>query len=322
MNNERPTWEEFWFTLTLFYATRGTCDRLRTACILVGENNRIISAGYNGSLPGGDHCDDVGHFMVDGHCIRTLHAEENALLNAAGDIRGATAYILDSPCIACSKKLISKGVKRILFTREYKNVEDEGRRFIVEMAQKSGVELRHVDMPFDVSVEKMLAISHDKGGRLAEQNTSQQPVAPKLENALRIERISPFAKLPVREHADDAGLDLFSAEDARIMPKAQVTVGTGIKIAIPSGHAGFVWDKSGIAAKHNIKILGGVLDSNYRGELKIIMHNLGAGPYEVRRGEKVAQLVVEPIAYPPIVEERLPEDTDRGAGGFGSTGLL
>ena len=328
MENERPSWEEFWFTLTLFYATRGTCDRLRTACILVDAKNRIISAGYNGSLPGEDHCDDVGHFMVDGHCIRTLHAEENALLNGPRDIQGATAYILDSPCVACSKKLISKGVKRILYTREYENVADEGRRFILDMAQKNSVELRHVDMSFDVSLEKMLAISHGKGGRLglAQQTAATQSILSKTPagggEVLRIERISPFAKLPIRAHPDDAGLDIFSAEDVMIMPNQQGTVSTGLKIAVPTGYAGFIWDKSGIATKHNIKILGGVLDSNYRGELKVIMHNLGTSSYQARRGEKVAQLVIKPILNPDIIEERIYEDTDRGEGGFGSTGLL
>ena len=106
------------------------------------------------------------------------------------------------------------------------------------------------------------------------------------------------------------------------MPSQQVTVSTGIKVAVPAGYAGFIWDKSGIAAKHNIKILGGVLDSNYRGEIKVIMHNLSTNSYQARRGEKIAQLVIKPILNPDIVEERIHEDTDRGMGGFGSTGLL
>ncbi len=320
MENKRPNWEEFWFTLALLYSTRSTCDRLRTACLLVDKDNRIISAGYNGSLPGGDHCDDAGHFMVDNHCLRTIHAEDNALLNSMRDLKGATAYILDTPCIVCAKKLISSGIKRILFAREFKNIggESSGRQFVEAIAQKSGVEFRKVDIELKNTLEGVLNVVREKGGHFFDKNTENKD----SRQVLRVERINPFAKLPMRAHEDDAGLDLFSVDETVIMPKQQVTVGTGIKLAIPKGHAGFVWDKSGIAAKHNIKTLGGVLDSNYRGELKVIMHNLGISPYEIRRGEKVAQLVIKPILNPDIIEERIEEETDRGDGGFGSTGLF
>ena len=85
-NHNRPNWDEFWLTQALFYSARGTCDRLRTATVVVDKKNRLISAGYNGSTPGAPHCDDVGHLIIDGHCMRTLHAEENAILRAREDL--------------------------------------------------------------------------------------------------------------------------------------------------------------------------------------------------------------------------------------------
>ncbi|MDD3399693.1 MAG: deaminase [Candidatus Paceibacterota bacterium] len=168
---KRPSWDEFWFTLALFYSTRGTCDRLRAACLLVDRNNRLVGAGYNGSLPGHPHCDEVGHLMVDGHCIRTLHAEVNAILHSTADLEGATAYVLGTPCIDCVKKLISKSVKRILFTRDYDN-KARGGEHIFELAEISGVEMKRVDMDFDEVINKELDILTGPGGAFQGKNTS------------------------------------------------------------------------------------------------------------------------------------------------------
>ena len=138
---------------------------------------------------------------------------------------------------------------------------------------------------------------------------------------IRAERLTPLAKMPTRAYPQDAGLDLYAAEEMMIMPGSQSTIGTGLRIAVPEGYAGFVWDKSGLAAKSRLKTMGGVLDSNYRGELKVILANLGHAPYQVRTGEKIAQLVVKPVALFPVVEEKIEDETERGGGGFGSTGL-
>ena len=169
IKSERPNWDEFWLTLALFYSTRGTCDRLRTACLLVDEHNRLVGAGYNGSLPGEPHCDDAGHFMVEGHCLRTLHAEDNAILHSTKDLTGATAYILDGTCVNCAKKLFSKGVAKILYTREFSNVEgkERGQDFIERIARARGAEFRRVDIDFSSAIQKMYAIMQGSGGRLA-----------------------------------------------------------------------------------------------------------------------------------------------------------
>ena len=98
-------------------ATRSTCDRANVGAVIV-KDKRIISTGYNGSPPGMDHCDDVGHLMIDDHCLRTLHAEENVILQAAvvGGVstQGATLYTTHSTCYPCLKRAIAVGIKRIV----------------------------------------------------------------------------------------------------------------------------------------------------------------------------------------------------------------
>lgn len=160
---QRPSWDEFWFTLALFYSTRGTCDRLRAACILVDKNNRLVGAGYNGSLPRHPHCDEVGHLMVDGHCIRTLHAEVNAILHSTGDLEGATAYVLGTPCIDCVRKLLAKQVNKIIFTRDYDNLA-RGGEHIFELVKTSGAEIKRMDIDFSKALEKEAAILAGPGG--------------------------------------------------------------------------------------------------------------------------------------------------------------
>ncbi|MBI2450616.1 MAG: CMP deaminase [Candidatus Nealsonbacteria bacterium] len=167
--NQRPSWDEFWFTLALFYSTRGTCDRLKAACLLIDKNNRLVGAGYNGSLPGHPHCDEAGHLMVDGHCLRTLHAEVNAIMHSVGDLEGATAYVLGTPCIDCVKKLLAKKVKKIFFTRDYDN-QARGGEYIFDLAKTSGAEMRRVDVDFTEVLSKEMTILTGTGGAFFGQN--------------------------------------------------------------------------------------------------------------------------------------------------------
>ncbi|RPJ01699.1 MAG: dUTP diphosphatase [Candidatus Aminicenantes bacterium] len=138
---------------------------------------------------------------------------------------------------------------------------------------------------------------------------------------LKVKRIHPEAKLPVYGHPGDAGLDLFSVVDRDLAPGEVFAVPTGIQIAVPAGHAGLVWDKSGISLK-GVHRLAGVVDAGYRGEVQVVMVNLGAVPFTVRKGMKIAQLLVQPVAAVEIVEADSLDDTSRGEGGFGSTGLF
>lgn len=161
---KRPSWDEFFFMLAHVYSTRGTCDRLKTATLLV-KNNRIVGAGYNGSLPGNPQCDEIGHLMEDGHCIRTFHGEENAILySMATDLNGAIAYILGTPCILCTTKLIAVGVGEIKYLGEYKN--SRGKEEIEKLAEVNNVKLTKVDFDLERTLDKMKEILHGSGGAL------------------------------------------------------------------------------------------------------------------------------------------------------------
>ena len=137
---------------------------------------------------------------------------------------------------------------------------------------------------------------------------------------LKVKRIHPEATLPVYGHPGDAGLDLFSVVDRDLAPGEVFAVPTGIQIAVPAGHVGLVWDKSGISLK-SVHRLAGVVDAGYRGEVQVVMINLGAAPFSIRKGMKIAQLLVQPVAAVTVVEAEGLDGTSRGEGGFGSTGL-
>src|SRR5215510_5135898 len=137
--------------------------------------------------------------------------------------------------------------------------------------------------------------------------------------ALRLDRGLP---LPIHARPDDAGLDLCASESARLEPGERRLVPTGLAVAIPPGHAGLVLPRSGLAMQKGVTVLNapGLIDSGYRGELKVLLINHGGEPVDLARGERIAQLVVQPVAEVKLVEvDRLP-DSERGAGGFGSTG--
>lgn len=120
----RPGWDDYFMAIARVVATRSTCDRLRAGAVLV-KDNRIISTGYNGSPPGLPHCDDVGHMMEEGHCVRTVHGEHNAILQAAvipgASTAGSTLYTKYIPCIHCCKYVVAAGVKRVVYAKIYRN---------------------------------------------------------------------------------------------------------------------------------------------------------------------------------------------------------
>ena len=141
---------------------------------------------------------------------------------------------------------------------------------------------------------------------------------------LAFQRLSDGARTPTRAHDGDAGFDLYAAEAARLAPGERASVGTGIAVAIPGGHAGLVLPRSGLAAKHGISVVNGpgLIDPNYRGEVKVVLVNLGAERFEAQAGDRIAQLLIVPFAAPDVqvVDDLRPGGDDRGTGGFGSSG--
>ena len=136
---------------------------------------------------------------------------------------------------------------------------------------------------------------------------------------LKVKKTRRDAKLPQYGHTGDAGLDLFSSIDF-VLEKGQVeAIPSGIKVAIPEGFVGLIWDKSGVSLK-GVHRLAGVVDSGYRGEVKVVLINLSDKPYIIEKGMKIAQMLVQPVAIVQVVEAEDLDDTSRGEGGFGSTG--
>jgi dUTP pyrophosphatase len=141
---------------------------------------------------------------------------------------------------------------------------------------------------------------------------------------LRFIRLSGKATLPTRAHDDDAGLDLYSAEGARIGPGQRVSVGTGLAVAIPEGLAGLVLPRSGLALKHGIALVNapGLIDPGYRGEVRVLLLNTDrTSEFRVSPGDRIAQLLLVPIAHASPLEADSLESSARGPSGFGSSGL-
>jgi len=139
----RASWDNYFMSIAQVVSTRSTCPRKYVGSVLVRKRT-ILSTGYNGSIRGMPHCSDVGHMMEDGHCVATIHAEANAIIQAAKNgvmIDAATCYVTASPCWNCFKQLANAGVERICFGEFYRDER------IFEIATKIGLELVHVPLP-------------------------------------------------------------------------------------------------------------------------------------------------------------------------------
>lgn len=136
---------------------------------------------------------------------------------------------------------------------------------------------------------------------------------------IRIRKVVSDATLPTRAHADDAGMDLYSLEDITLIPGEGKVSRTGIALSIPPGHVGLVADRSSMA-KRGVKTAGGIIDAGYRGEIHIVLWNIAREPIELKRGERIAQLLILPIRTPAVREVAELDDTARGEKGFGSSG--
>ena len=140
---------------------------------------------------------------------------------------------------------------------------------------------------------------------------------------LPVSKLNDEATLPSRAHEGDAGLDLYACEAAHIGPGERWSIGTGIAVEIPEGHAGYVLPRSGLAREHGIALVNapGLIDSGYRGEVRVLLLNTDpAEGFRIEPGDRIAQLVVAPIVLAEPVEAELLSDSARGGGGFGSSG--
>lgn len=145
MANRIP-WDQYFMSQCLLISTRSTCTRLAVGATMV-RDRRVISAGYNGSVSGDVHCSEVGCKVVDGHCVRTIHAEANAILQCAKfgvPTDGADIYVSHFPCLQCSKLIIQAGIKNIYYLHDYNNS-----RYAKELLKHSDIAINKVEMADD-----------------------------------------------------------------------------------------------------------------------------------------------------------------------------
>ena len=152
----RPTWDEYFMEMMDATSKRSTCDRARSGCVIT-KDRQVIATGYVGSAAGDDHCDDVGHLFqkrlkedgtTSNHCVRTAHAEQNAICQAAKrgiSVDGATVYCRMTPCPVCAKLIINCGIKRVVCQSRYHDGAEAERLF-----KKCGVKLEHLSEEFQV----------------------------------------------------------------------------------------------------------------------------------------------------------------------------
>lgn len=139
----RASWDEYFMSIAQVVATRSTCPRKFVGAVIV-RDRIILSTGYNGSIRGMPHCSDVGHMMEDGHCVATIHAEANAIIQAARAgvmIEGATVYVTASPCWSCFKQIANAGIRRICYGEFYRDQR------IFDVAAQLHIELMHIPLP-------------------------------------------------------------------------------------------------------------------------------------------------------------------------------
>lgn len=141
----RPSWDEYFLAAAHLFATRATCDRKHVGAVIVDERHRIVSSGYNGAPAGMPHCSGPGgvdHELktIEGRqsCVRTLHAESNALDDAGRRARGCTLYVTVTPCYPCAQRLVNAGIRRVVYTEWY---DSQNTDLVAEFFEKAGVEM-------------------------------------------------------------------------------------------------------------------------------------------------------------------------------------
>ncbi len=138
----RASWNRYFMNLAVQAATRSTCPRKHVGAVIVRDKS-VLSTGYNGSIRGADHCTEVGCMMVNGHCVRTVHAEANALIQAAAHgvrLEGAEIYVTASPCFDCFKLIANAGIRRIYFGEFYRDER------VLAFAEELGIEMIHLGL--------------------------------------------------------------------------------------------------------------------------------------------------------------------------------
>ncbi|KMK76650.1 ComE operon protein 2 [Alkalihalobacillus pseudalcaliphilus] len=183
---ERISWNQYFMAQSQLLSLRSTCTRLMVGATVV-RDKRIIAGGYNGSVSGGDHCVDKGCYVVDNHCIRTIHAEINALLQCAKfgvPTEGAEIYVTHFPCVHCSKALIQAGIKKVYYDTDYKN-----HPYALELFEQAGIEVEQVELDevvLDRNYQEKLQLTTDLLRRLEEVEVDHEQLIEMIEKTRKL----------------------------------------------------------------------------------------------------------------------------------------
>jgi dCMP deaminase len=142
----RPDWDLYFMRMTYHAATRATCSRKHVGAVIVTPDHRVVSTGYNGSPSGTDSCDEIGHEMVEGHCVRTLHAESNALDFAGRFAMGCTLYVTVTPCYDCAKRIVNAQINRVVYDEFYASRYGKSSQ-VTDFLSGAGLTVEQYDSP-------------------------------------------------------------------------------------------------------------------------------------------------------------------------------
>ncbi|WP_067727357.1 ComE operon protein 2 [Oceanobacillus damuensis] len=174
---ERISWDQYFMAQSHLLALRSTCTRLMVGATIV-RDKRIIAGGYNGSVSGSVHCIDDGCYVIDGHCVRTVHAEANALLQCAKfgvPTDNADIYVTHFPCLQCTKQLIQSGIRTVYYAEDYHNHE-----YAIQLFKEAGVETKKVKLDYlavDTNYKEKVSLVNNLIGKLDAMTDEDQEVS-------------------------------------------------------------------------------------------------------------------------------------------------
>jgi dUTP pyrophosphatase len=178
--------------------------------------------------------------------------------------------------------------------------------------------INHIDDYSNLSTSRNTTVS---SFTMSSTNKQTSTLLNQKMSPLLVKKLVEHATIPHRATSMAAGYDISAAEDAKVPSQGRMAVPTGISIGLPEGTYGRIAPRSGLAYKFGIDVLAGVIDQDYRGEVKVILYNSGVHPFNIQKGDRIAQLIIEKIETPDVAVVMDIDETERGDGGFGSTGV-
>lgn len=315
-------WDDYFMSMVYLIAMKSKDKRTHIGAVIVGPDKEIKSTGYNSFVRGlNDNISErqekpEKYFWFE-------HAERNAVFNATligTSLKGCKMYTNGIPCMDCARAVVQSGIKEVIVDKSWndgnRGDDLEHTKRTLQMFSETGVKVKYWQ-------GKFLKLEKFRRGEVVE--TRNLPTFKKsfeMEKVkIKIKKLHPDAVVPQYAHPGDAGMDLYSVEDLVLRPGERVGIKTGISIELPESHVSLIWDKSGNALKSGIKTMAGVCDSGYRGEYTVVLINLSGKDFEIKKGQKVAQVLIQKVENPEIEIVNELSETSRGEGGFGSTGL-